>query len=369
MLEGASAETTHKIMYRLAATIPNDIALNLIPEVAFRPDGSLFAVSHQQANEVVVYDAHSRNVVRVFRNPGAGLDNPHGVLMSDHFLIVSNTHGVTRPSSFSVHRIDGASDQPVCTFVTPYPHLREAHSLALRNGMLVATYCQNVEGPGAIVTYRFDADSGAISGPTALREACFKDYGQPKGVAFSNDGKELFITYATQKRMTGLANYARRVKSTRLMWQKRNFAEFARFVVARSKRRLRAILAPPVLKNGVAVFSVDDAGTLSAAPVRILERREFCRLENIDIVGDSAVLCDTINGRVYLHDLAQDPLLQAPVQDIAEGVVLPHGAKLSPDRSMLVVTNYGLKVENEIIHWMTPAQDYTNSVLVYDRCD
>jgi DNA-binding beta-propeller fold protein YncE len=355
-------------MYRLAATIPNDIALNLIPEVAFRPDGSLFAVSHQQANEVVVYDAHSRDMVRVFRNPSAGLDNPHGVLMSDHFLIVSNTHGVTRPSSFSVHRIDDPSDQPISTFVTPYSHLREAHSLALRGGMLVATYCQNVAGPGAIVTYRFDADSGAISGPTALLEDCFREYGQPKGVAFSNDGRELFVTYATQKRMTGLANYARRVKSTRLMWRKRNIAEFARFVVARLKRRLQAMLAPPALKNGVAVFSVDDAGTVSATPVRILERPEFCRLENIDIVGERAVLCDTINGRVYLHDLARDPQLQSPVQEIAEGVVLPHGAKLSPDESMLVVTNYGLKVENEIIHWMTPAQDYTNSVLVYDRC-
>jgi hypothetical protein len=355
-------------MYRLAATIPNDIALNLIPEVTFHPDGSMFAVSHQQANEVVVYDARSRDVVRVFRNPDAGVDNPHGVLLTDRYLIVSNTHGVTRPSSFSVHRFSDPSDQPVCTFVTPYPHLREAHSLALQDGMLAVTYCQNVEGPGAVVTYRFDEETGVISGPGAVREDCFKGYGQPKGVAFARDGAEMYITYATQKRMTGLSNYARRVKAASILWRRRSLAEFSRFIWSRSTKRLAAMRAPPpALKNGIAVFAVHN-GELSEAPTRMLERETFCRLENIDIVGDSVILCDTINGRVYLHDMVQDPQLQAPVQEIAESVVLPHGAKLSPDRSMLVVTNYGLKVENEIIHWMTPAQDYTNSVLVYDFC-
>jgi hypothetical protein len=46
-------------MYHLATKIPNEITLNLIPEVTFHPDGSIFAVSYQQANEVVVYDARS----------------------------------------------------------------------------------------------------------------------------------------------------------------------------------------------------------------------------------------------------------------------------------------------------------------------
>ena len=72
-----------KNMYHLATTIPNEIDLNLIPEVTFHPDGSKFAVSYQRANEVVVYDARSRGVVRIFRNPEAGIDNPHGVLLTD----------------------------------------------------------------------------------------------------------------------------------------------------------------------------------------------------------------------------------------------------------------------------------------------
>jgi len=297
-------------MYKLATTISSEIALNLIPEVTFHPDGSKFAVSHQQANEVVVYDSRSRGVVRTFRNPDAGIDNPHGVL--------------------------------------------------------AVTYCQNVEGPGAVVTYRFNEETGAISGAIDIREACFSDYGQPKGVAFSRHGAEMFITYATQKRMTGLTNYARRVKAARILWRRRNLAEFFRFMRSRAANRLARMLSPPALKNGIAVFAMDNNGELSDVPIRMLERANFCRLENIDIVGDTVILCDTINGRVYLHDLIQDPQLQTPIHEIAESVVLPHGAKLSPDGSMLVVTNYGLKVENQVIHWMTPAQGYTNSVLVYD---
>lgn len=354
-------------MYRLATTIRNEIALNLIPEVAFHPDGNTFAVSHQQSNEVVLYDARSRDIVRVFDNPGAELDTPHGVLLTDDYLIVSNTHNVTRPSSFSVHRLDDPSGAPVCTFVTPYPHLREAHSLALRDGTLAVTYCQNVEGPGAVVTYAFDEGTGRIGAPHAIRQSCFLGYGQPKGVAFNRDGAELFITYATQKRMTGLANQARRVKAASRLWRRANIAEFARYIWSRAVKRLAAIATParePM--NGIAVFDVAGDGRLSEKPSRILERTTFCRLENIDIVDDFVVLCDTINGRVDLHDLARDPTLQAPVQTISDQVVLPHGAKLSPDRTMLVVTNYGLKVENQIIHWMTPSQGYTNSVLVFD---
>ncbi|MEZ5571121.1 MAG: hypothetical protein R3E64_03770 [Halioglobus sp.] len=354
-------------MYRLSKTIPNDIALNLIPEVAFNPSGSLFAVSHQQSNEIVVYDAHTREVVRVFKNPEAELDTPHGVLLTDRHLIVSNTHGVSRPSTFSVHSLSKHSSGPVSVTPTPYPHMREAHSLALRGAALVVTYCQNREGPGAVVSYRYNDETGEIGNPITVHEACFVPLGQPKGVAFNKDGSEVFITYATQKRMTGLPNLARRLKAALLIWKQRNLSDFCSYLWTKLKRRLIAIRTPESEpKNGIAVFQVNERGELSEKPVRVLERELFCRLENIDIVGDTVILCDTINGNVYLHDLAQDPQLQTPLDTISESVVLPHGAKLSPDRSMLVVTNYGLKVENQIIHWMTPAQGYTNSVLVYD---
>jgi hypothetical protein len=354
-------------LYRLSKTISNDLALNLIPEVAFSPDGSMFAVSHQLGNEVVLYDACSRAVLRVFSNPDAKLDTPHGVLVTERHLIVSNTHGIARPSSFNVYRLDNASNQPLSVATTPYHHLREAHSLALRDGMLLVTYCQNSAGPGAVVAYRYDDARGAIGAPFRLLESCFIAYGEPKGVAFNRDGTEAFVTYTTQKRMTGLPNLARRLKAAFIAWKQRNIAEFFRYLQTKSRQRREALqTAKSELKNGVAVFGVNGSGQLSARPIRILERDTFCRLENIDIVGDTVVLCDTINGRVEVHDLAQDPRLQTPLHTIAGSAVLPHGAKLSPDRTMLVVTNYGLKVEDQVIHWMTPAQGYTNSVLVYD---
>jgi hypothetical protein len=168
--------------------------------------------------------------------------------------------------------------------------------------------------------------------------------------------------------MTGLPNLVRRMKAALLAWRHRSLAEFFSYLQTKSKQRRKALQAGKSgLKNGIAVFALHASGELSAQPIRVLERDTFCRLENIDIVGDTVILCDTINGRVDLHDLAQDPRLNTPLHTISGSAVLPHGAKLSPDLSMLVVTNYGLKVENQIIHWMTPAQGYTNTVLVYDQ--
>jgi DNA-binding beta-propeller fold protein YncE len=354
-------------MYRLTTMIPNDIALNLIPEVAFNPSGTLFAVSHQQSSELVVFDAHTRTVLRVYKNPEAGLDIPHGVLLTEKHIVVSNTYGFTRPSTFAIYSLSDPSDKPVSVYETPYPHLREAHSLALRNGILVATYCESAKGPGAVVSYRFDDEAGLIGGPIALREACFTPYGEPKGVAFSGDGAEVFVTYTTQKRMTGVLNYVRRVKAARIVWQGRGVVACVRYIYAKTMARFHAMRAPdPQLKNGIAVFGITPSGMLSEMPVRVLERDNFCRLENIAIVGNTVVISDTINGTVYLHDLATDPRLELPVHAVTESLVLPHGAKLSPDRTTLVVTNYGLKVENQIIHWKTPARSTKNSVLIYD---
>ncbi len=354
-------------MYRLATIIPNDMALNLIPEVSFNPSGTLFAVTHQQANEIVVFDSRTRSVLRVYQNPDARLDNPHGILLTDHHIVVSNTHGVLRPSSFTVYRLDALSQKPVSRYETPYQHLREAHSLALHNNILVASYCQNTQGPGAVVSYHFDDEAGLIGGPLCMRESCFTPYGQPKGVAFSRDGAHIFFTYATQKRMTGRLNYARRLKAMQLMWQRRGVAELLRYIRSRSVQRFNTLQAPePELKNGIAIFDIDQNGMLSEEPARVIEREVFCRLENIDIVGDTVLLADTINGRVYVHNLAQDPQLEKPVHTITEQVTLPHGVKLSPDQTMLIITGYGLKVSNQMIHWMTPAQDSKNAVLVYD---
>ncbi len=354
-------------MYRLANSISNDVDLNLISEVSFNPSGTVFAVCYQKTNEVVVFDSHTRSVLRVYQNPDAGLDTPHGILLTDNHIVVSNTHSKLHPSSFTVYHLNDLSQKPVSTYETPYQHLREAHSLALHNNILVASYCENTQGPGAVVSYRFDDEAGLIGGPICLRESCFEHYGGPKGVAFGGDGAHILFTYVTPKRMAGPAKYIRRLQGMQLMLQSQGAVALIRHIGSRLASRLSGMQAPArPLKNGIAIFAISERGVLSEEPVRVLEREVFCRLENINIVGDTVILTDTINGRVYLHDLANDPQLERPVATITEGVTLPHGAKLSPDRTMLVVTNYALKISNQVIHWKTPAQDAKNSVLVYD---
>lgn len=66
-------------MYHLKDTIPNGIDLNLIPDVSFNPDGTLFGVTYLNSNEVVVFDARTRSAVR--RTPSS--DNNRGVLVYD----------------------------------------------------------------------------------------------------------------------------------------------------------------------------------------------------------------------------------------------------------------------------------------------
>lgn len=354
-------------MYRLTEIMSNDTPLNLIFEVSFNPAGTLFAVTYGQANQVVMFDARTRSVLRVYQNPEAGLDNPHGILLTDKHMVVSNAHNGLRSSSFTIYKLNDLSHKPVSFYETPYQHLREAHSLVLHNNILVVTYSENAEGPGAVVSYQFDDEAGMISGPICRRESFFTQYGEPKGVAFRGDGSQLFVTYVTERRAPRLMNYARRLKAARQALQKNGVADFFRYIHSKSVKIFHPKWVPnPEVKNGIAIFDISDSGVLSEEPVKVLERDLYCRLENIHVVGDTALLVDTINGRVYLYDLANDPQFDAPVQTITSNLTLPHGAKLSPDLNVLVVTNFALKVSNQIIHWMTPDQNSSNSLLVFD---
>ncbi len=355
-------------MYHLKDTIPNGVDLNLIPEVSFNPDGTLFAVSYLSSNEVMVFDARTRAVVRVFKNPEADFDYPHGVLFTEKHLIVSNIHGLTRPSTFTVYDVNATSDEPVSVFITPYKHLREAHSLAICNNVLVATYCHNTEGSGAVVSYQFDDNSGVIQNTLDILQDCFENFADPKGIAFSKDGTSVFLTYVTQKKMRGLPKFIRRTKTVRTAWKERNVKDFFQYLQGKTNNWTRERqTAQKNIRNGIAIFGIDDTGMFTAQPTRVLERKKFCRLENIDIVDDTVVISDTINGSVCLYDLVEDPQLKTPKHIVTEHISLPHGVKLSPDKSMLVVTNYGLKIKNQVIHWKTPSSDNNRGVLVYDQ--
>lgn len=354
-------------MYSLSTKIPDDMQINLIPEVAFSPDGSMFAVTHHGSNKVVVFDSSTRAVLRTYQNPGARLDGPHGILITDNHIVVTNTHRLKRPSSLTIYRLSDSSDQPVSVYEIPYDSLREAHSLAIHDDILVATYNENKDIDGAIVSFRFDDESGLITEILDIIRMPFETYGEPKGVAFSGDGSSIYFTYVTQKPMTGWPEFARRLRSARKEWTRTSVSGFTRFVGSNLRKKKNARhLKPPEFKNGIVVFDINETGKFSKVPIRTMERDSFCRLENISFAGDTVVMSDTVNGAVYLYDLLEDPDLNTPTHTVTEELNLPHGVKLSPDKAMLVVTNYGLKHKNQVIHWGMMDTPNTSGVFIYD---
>lgn len=357
--------TTH--MYRLSTRILDNAQLNLIPEVAFSPDGSIFAVTQVGSNKILVFDSSTRAVLRTYDHAGARLDGPHGIFVTENHIVVSNTHRLKRPSTFKIYRRNDSSDQPVSVYETPFEPLREAHSLAIRDDILVATYCENEDIDGAIVSFRFDDESGLITETLDMIRMPFETYGEPKGVAFSGEGSSIYCTCVTQKPLTGWPEFARRLRSVRKEWTTTSAPEFARFVASnlRKKKQPRFVKSPE-FKNGIVVFGINEAGKFSKVPIRTMERNSFCRLENISFAGDTVVLSDTVNGAVYLHDLHEDPDFKTPTHTVTEELNLPHGVKLSPDKATLVVTNFGLKHKNQVIHWGVMDTPNKSGILVYD---
>lgn len=351
-------------MYCLTTVIQNENKESLIPEVSFNPSGSMFAVSFTENNEVRIFDSQTRSVLRVYKNPDARFDHPHGVLMTDKHIIISNGHGFTRPCTLNIYHIDDPSGKPARVYETPFENLREGHSLAINGSRLVISYCENknkhAAKTGAIVSYRFDDNSGVISEPIDIRESCFNKYGESKGVSFNGDGTKIYVSFSSkQKSIAKLDDFLLVFKRAKNLLKKKGAREFSEKVLANAS-------VWSSLKNGIAIFNINDDGEFSKEPCEVLLRKKFCRLENINIVDDKVVITDTINNAVYLHDLNNDPELKNPVQTITEYSTLPHGAKLSPDMNILVVTNYGLNVKNKRIRWGSFTSPRGDNIFVYE---
>ena len=175
-------------MYRIAEIIQNDGPLSLINEVSFHPSGSYFAATYETINEVRIYDSRTRKILWVLRNPEAQLDHPHGIVFAENYLLVGNKHNLDRPGTINVYRNGRTIKKPIQVFQSPFDHLREPHSLALRHGRLVISYCENVAPSGAIVSYGFNEETGKITGTLDKTEAWFSEYGDSKGICFNADG-------------------------------------------------------------------------------------------------------------------------------------------------------------------------------------
>lgn len=342
--------------YRFATDLVNDLDSSFVPDVAFHPDGTYFAVSYRDNNQVRVYDTSSFRLLDTYQNPQAQLSFPHGLLITQRHIIVSNKLKAysTEPSKFTVYRIGDLSGEPVTVFTTPLEALREAHSMDARNGLLYVTYCG--KDIGAILTYAFDDETGQITGPLNVLEDWFSQYGQPKGICVNEDGSKAFVTITMgqipkrEHKIWGIKDTLRKVHGWEIQLSK----------LRRQKRAIKHHF------NGIAVFDIDGHGRLSKAPVQLFKQKK-ARFENIHIVRDSCVVADALNERVYIYDLDNERYFDRPPQVLNDHLAFPHDACFSPDNKLLIVTNYGIEVIEGKPQWETFRQPRSDKIRIYKQ--
>jgi hypothetical protein len=114
-------------------------------------------------------------------------------------------------------------------------------------------------------------------------------------------------------------------------------------------------------KNGIAAFSISAQGKIGRRPEHVMARKDFCRLENIDIFDDICAVTDTVNHSLLLYDLTQDQNFTSPFHTINFGNATPHAATFSPDGSCLVISSLGRKIVNQDLRfrvdWESPRED------------
>ena len=371
-------------MYHIAEIIGNDRAPSHVAEVSFHPSGSYFAATYENIDEVRIFDSRTRKLLQVLENPESQIYNPHGVLFTEKYLLISNAHDFSKPGTINVYRNGSTITKPIQIFQSPFSHLREPHSLALRDGRLVVTYAENVAPSGAIVSYGFNEETGKITCVLDKTESWFSEYGDPKGLCFSADGTKIFVTFRSNKQFSAVKKLIRAIASdgglpvpTRLMnfsnkairklknkfWQSsRAFNNSLREIGSESSVELEKPNPQYVTptKNGLAIFSINAEGKIGRRPGQVIVRKDFCRLENIDVFGGTCVVTDTVNHLLLLYDLTQDQNFTYPFHTVHFGNATPHAAKFSPDGRLLVISSLGRKVVNQeldFFDWASPRED------------
>jgi WD40 repeat protein len=358
-------------MYNFSSDIRGDGDNSFIPDVSFHPNGSIFAVCYRK-NQIRIFDSATRKLLRTYQTQEAQLDWPHGLLLTTKHMIVSNKlTPPIKPSILNVYRLDDPSEKPVTTLVTPIEHLREAHSLALHGQRLVITYCGKTDSH-AIVSYHFDDATGKISGPLDIIESWFIDYGDPKGICFNEEGTKVIVSFVTEKKITRdikkKGDVLNKFRRAWLLLREENGAQklvqkvFLKFLNLLSGQREKGAN----ITNGLVIFDVDNNGILTKEPSQILLNSGYCRLENISIVGSLCAVADPVNDTVKLYNFDGKQIPDAPIQVIRDHLSFPHDACLSPDKKMLVVTNYGIKVIDDEIQWESFYQPRQDNIAIYE---
>jgi DNA-binding beta-propeller fold protein YncE len=378
-------------MYRIAEIIENNGAHSYVNEVSFHPSGSYFAATYEHINEVRIFDSRTRKLLQTLENPESQFDCPHGVLFTEKYLLISNTHSLKRPGTINVYRNGGTITKPIQIFQSPFNHLREPHSLAIRDSRLVVAYCENIAPSGAIVSYGFNEEMGKITGPLDKTESWFSGYGDPKGICFNADGTKIFVTFESDKQSSIVGKIFQSFASDKDLPVSAQLMKFSykatnklrKTISQRGQafndalRKVRSAtsveLEEPNLqsmtptKNGIATFSINAEGKIARRPEQVIVYKDYCRLENIDVFDGTCVVTDLVNQSLYLYDLTQDPKLTNPIQTVNLGNATPHGAKFSPDGRLLITSSLGCKVVNQepqFFDWESPRED---KIVVFER--
>jgi len=331
-------------MYHFVSVIHNDQSSSTVPDVAFHPNGSMFVVSYRENNQIRVYDSSTQSLLRTYRNPESRLNWPHGLTMTKRHIIVSNMLNCKTPSPgfFNVYRIGDPSVEPLTVFTSPVKYLHKAHSLAVHNGRLLVTY-NGRKSIGAIASYCFDDEEGKISGPTSILEFWFALHGTPKGLCFNEEGTKVIVTLV-RANLTEPAGYINKLLRGKFSRKTKEFvlSKFTESYIGQNKKSDKIITD----SNGVAIFDVDEDGVLSKAPVQTLLGSQFSRPENVSITKSICAIANSSNDTVNLYNFDRDHFPDSPVQVIRDHLSFPHDACLSPDKKMLVVSNFGVGIIN-----------------------
>ena len=344
-------------MYTLASIIEYNSQKSRIADISFFPDGSRFAVTCENANEVCIYNTHDQKLLRVYRNPDANFDQPHGIVVTDGYIITGQKHDLNKPGTFNIFRIDSDSNAPVCEFVTPFPHLREIHSIDWRNDILIASYCEQENKIGAIVSYKYDDNTGKINGIIDIHESGFMKLGDTKGIAFNTTGDRVYTTFSSARPTTWFQRICYRIYT--------HVTDSINLLLRTCSVNTRIKQLPKTFENGIAYLTIDKDGKFSEKIEKVICRNKFCRLENIKCIGDCYVITDAINKNVCIYNIKNDPVFSRPVQTIQLDKPMPHGVGFSPDGNNLVITTFGHEIKNNRILWNKWLMPLENKILIF----
>lgn len=260
----------------------------------------------------------------------------------------------------------GETHYAVTAFVTggatPSARLREPHSLAIADNRVYCTYCEGEEN--GLAVFPFAAASGKLGACRQFLAACFRGYGEPKGVAVDRLRGRLFVSFVTEQHVP-LSHSNWPQKRRRLRHSSAGPGEIVAKLLRGAGRRLslRRSGAGPV-RNGIMRFTIGSDG-IAPVPDAVFESPDYVRFENIDIHGDRLAIADPLNNTVGIYRLSDDGFGE-PLLQLRENLAFPHDVELGPTGAMLLVSNYGIEVHEGEVLWQCFSDERLDRVVVFE---